>query len=122
LFFSACQEEGSDNCEEPVSCTEIFVTIDLEITNQDQEAVPLDNAYTFIDSRNKIELEITDQMRTSGIYPVATDSNISEFDFEGTTVIFVGEKDGKNLVEHQLVIGKDCCHIQLVEGETEIQI
>jgi hypothetical protein len=122
ILSSSCQQEEDNNCEEPVACTEIFVTIDLEVTNQAGEAVELDNAYTFIDSRSKIEFEITDQMRSSGIYPVANDLNITEFDFEGTIVIFVGEKDGKNVVEHQMTIGKDCCHIQLVEGEAEIQI
>jgi hypothetical protein len=43
-------------------------------------------------------------------------------DFEGNEIVFFGLIEGEIVVEHKMTIGKDCCHIQLVEGETEIQI
>lgn len=121
-FTQISCEDDVVNCEQTVACTEIFVSISVEITDTAGQPVALDHAYTFIDSRNKIEFQISDNNRTIGVYRVADDSHMDDFDFEGTTVIFVGEKNGKNIVEHQMVIGKDCCHILLIAGDDEIVI
>ena len=125
IFFAFIQmscEAEAEKCEQPQVCTDIFVTISLEIKNEANRSVALDDAYTFIDSRTKIEFELTEENKISGIYTVANDNHMDAFDYDGTTVIFVGEKDGANIIEHQMIIGKDCCHIQLITGETEIII
>lgn len=120
----SCEDDQMDasNCNlSNIICTEEFKTITLEITNQNGEAVMLDEFYTFIDSRNKIDTLSNDGFK-NGVYPVVTDSQEKEFQEENTIVIFVGVKDGRNLVEHEMVIKSDCCHIGLVEGDTSITI
>jgi methionine synthase II (cobalamin-independent) len=112
----------SDGCEENKICTEEFRTISLEITNQDGDAVVLDDFYTFLDSRKKFEYTLNDFHTENGIYPVLTDAEMDEVERQGTTLIFVGEKAGKNIVEHQMVIGHDCCHVILIEGDDKIVI
>lgn len=122
--FISCEEENvdSDDCKDTIICTEEFKTISLEITNSDGDPVVLDDFYTFYDSRKKFEYELNDIQQGLGIYPVLTDAEMDEIEKEGTTLIFVGEKDGRNIVEHQMVIGHDCCHVQLIEGQDKIEI
>lgn len=121
----SCQDENldADNCDLSTRiCTEEFRTISLEVTNQEGDPLVLDEFYTFLDSRKKFEFELNDGHILTGIYPVITDAEIEELERKGTTLIFVGERNGKNLVEHQMVIGHDCCHVQLIEGENKIEI
>ncbi|WKV10682.1 hypothetical protein [Marivirga harenae] len=121
----SCEEDklSSDDCEsENLICTEEFRTITLEIKDGNGNPVVLDDFYTFEDSRNKFEFDKNDFQVENGIYPVISDAELEELDKVGTVLIFVGEIDGRNVVEHQMVIGHDCCHVILIEGETEIQI
>jgi len=114
---------SSDNCNlESRICTEEFRTVSLQIQDSDGNPVLLDDFYTFYDSRKKFEYTLDDFDAEEGIYPVLTDAELDEIEKEGTTLIFVGEKDGANIVEHQMVIGHDCCHIQLLEGDNKIII
>ncbi|WP_375578827.1 hypothetical protein ABWH96_17655 [Marivirga tractuosa] len=125
LTFFSCEEDAvnNDDCNlESRICTEEFRLILLEITTPQGEPVVLDDFYTFLDSRKKFEFDLDDFQLGSGTYPVITDAELEELNREGTTFIFVGEKDGKNLVEHQMVIGHDCCHVQLIEGDNKIVI
>ncbi|RUA30425.1 MAG: hypothetical protein DSY77_14220 [Bacteroidetes bacterium] len=113
---------NSAECDGNLFCTKEFRTISLEITNQEGNPIVLDDFYTFYDSRKKFEYELNDIQKRQGIYPVLTDAEMDEVEKEGTTLIFVGEKDGRNIVEHQMVIGHDCCHVILIEGESKIVI
>jgi hypothetical protein len=118
-FFS-CEKEkvDADDCQrELLICTEEFRTI-----YQEGDPIVLDDFYTFLDSRKKFEFTLNEIQEGQGIYPVLTDAEMDEIDRGGTTLIFVGEKDGKNLVEHQMVIGHDCCHVILIEGDDKIVI
>ncbi|MBK6266225.1 hypothetical protein JKA74_14360 [Marivirga sp. S37H4] len=122
IFLVSCKEEEEDNCAESIVCSDVFISISVNIKDSDGEAVVLDEFYTFIDSRTKIELDRSDFQIEKGIYPVATDANEDLIDFEGTNVVFVGKMDGENVIEHPMIIGKDCCHIKLIQGEEEIII
>lgn len=120
LFSCEDEETKIDECNAPRACTYDLRSVSIEIKNTDGEPVILDDFYTFFDSRKKLEYEYFS--KENGVYPVLTDSEISHLDRSGTTLIFVGEKDGKNLVEHQMVIGHDCCHVILIEGDDKIVI
>jgi hypothetical protein len=125
ISFFSCTDENSPagECDLKLSiCTEEFRSITLEIEDFDGNPVILENFYTFLDSRKKFDFELDDFQLESGTYPVITDSELEELDREGTVLIFVGEIDGKNIVEHQILIGHDCCHAQLIEGDDKILI
>ncbi|MGJ3234790.1 hypothetical protein [Marivirga sp.] len=125
ISLFSCEEENlsSDDCDSVSKiCTEEFRSITLEIVDLEGEPVILDDFYTFLDSRKKFEFTLNEIQEGQGVYPVLTDAEMDEIDREGTTLIFVGEKDGKNLVEHQMVIGHDCCHVILIEGDDKIVI
>jgi len=92
----------------------------LNIKDQAGVAVILDDYYTFLNSRSRFTANSGNQQ--AGEYPVVTDADMELLAEEGTTLIFVGVINDKNVVEHQMMIGKDCCHIQLIEGETTVII
>lgn len=125
IFLFSCEDEISseDDCDLGSRvCTEEFKSIVLEINDPTGAPVVLDDFYTFYDSRKKFEYELNDLQKGKGVYPVITDAEMDELDREGTTLIFVGEKNGVNIVEHQMVIGHDCCHVQVIEGDDKIVI
>jgi len=123
LLLSCNDETNSDKLDcSSISCTFELRSIVLEITDAKGGAVILDDYHSFIGSRTKFKIDKSSDSRFQAFYPVATDSNMDLLEAEGTIVIFVGIIDGKNVVEHQMLIGKDCCHIQLIEGATEIVV
>ncbi len=122
ILFTSCEKEEDNPCTDQLACTEIFVTLSVEVVDQDGEPVILDNYYTFIDQSNRFDFTDSSYNLGEGVYVIATDNERPEIDFGGTNVVFVGELNGKNVVEKSLVIGKDCCHIELLQGETNIQI
>jgi hypothetical protein len=122
IFFTSCDKEEENPCTDIQACTEVFVTITVEITDRDGNPVVLDNYYTFIDQRNRFDYTDASYNLEDGKYLVATDSEMSQLNFAGINVVFIGELGGINVVEQPLVLGKDCCHIKLLKGETNIQI
>lgn len=122
-LFSCEDDNRAPDCEfDLLMCTEEFRSISLEISDVNGNPVILDDFYTFLDSRKRFEYELDADQMANGIYPVFTDADLQEIEKAGTTLIFVGEIEDRNLVEHQMVIGHDCCHIQLVEGKKKIII
>ncbi|SMG28498.1 hypothetical protein SAMN05661096_01712 [Marivirga sericea] len=130
-FFSlaaTCQDQNSTSvdskenpCPPDVICTMEFRVLKLQIVDQSGSPVQLDSYYTeFSDFNVTIDEELT--QLEEGNYPVATDGEMDSVDFEGKVVTFIGIKNGSKIVEHKMVIGKDCCHIILVEGEQKITI
>ena len=122
LLFISCEEENEDNCTVNRICTDIFSTVTIQVTDQNGEPVILDNYYTFFDQRKRFDFTDSSFLLGEGVYVVATDNEMPDINFDGTNAVFVGQINGDNVVEEPLILGKDCCHIELVQGKTEIQI
>lgn len=130
-FFSmaaTCQDNNSDStdskenpCPPDIICTMEFKIINLEIISKSGKPIILDEFYITIENT---KIEIPDDVYESkdGIYPVATDGQMEHLDFDGNEVSFFGLIVGETVVVHKMIIGKDCCHIQLVEGEEKITL
>lgn len=122
---ATCQDQNKsikDNpCDPDVICTMEFRVIKLQIQDKDGNPVQLDSYYTeFKDFNVTIDEELT--QLEEGFYPVATDGEMDSVSFEGMEVTFIGIRNGSKVVKHNMIIGKDCCHIQLIEGEEKITI
>tara|TARA_R110002012_G_scaffold252147_3_gene430849 strand:+ start:64012 stop:64392 length:381 start_codon:yes stop_codon:yes gene_type:complete len=122
---ATCQDQNKSNkdnpCDPDVICTMEFRVIKLQIQDQHGNPVQLDSYYTeFKDFNVTIDQELT--QLEEGFYPVATDGEMDSVSFEGKTVIFVGVKNGEKVVTQEMLIGKDCCHILLVEGVEKVTI
>jgi hypothetical protein len=123
---ATCQENNSKDqienpCDPDIMCTMEFRIINLEVRNESGGAIFLDDFYSEI---NGEKIEIPDDVYESkdGFYPVATDGQMKVLDFEGNEIIFYGLINGEIVVEHKMIIGKDCCHIQSIEGVEKITV
>jgi len=122
ILMSACDDESVElNCE-AVQCAVSDGLISIKITDDSGNPIQLDDYYSFIDSRTRFQEFQKDYAIRPGRYPVATNEQYDLFNPEGTILTFVGVVDGRNVVEHQMLIGKNCCNIELIEGENEITI
>lgn len=118
---SNSQSQNENPCPPDIICTMEFRIINLEIRDKAGEAIILDEFYSEMDG-DKIEIPVDVYEPKNGIYPVVTDGQMEILDFDGNEVIFYGMLNGETVVEHKMVIGKDCCHILLVEGDKKITI
>lgn len=124
---ATCQDKNSKSqdkknpCDPNIMCTMEFRIIDLEIRDNAGEAIILDEFYSEVDGE-KIEIPDDVYELNDGFYPVATDGQMEVLDFDGNEVTFYGMLNGETVVKHKMIIGKDCCHIQLVEGEQKTVI
>lgn len=115
------QDSTREPCDPTIICTMEFKIIKLQITNESGEPVVLDDFYTQMEGEQLVIPKDLYELK-NGKYPVATDAQMKDLDFEGNKLFFVGFHDGKEVVRHQMIIGKDCCHIQHIEGEQTIKI
>ncbi|WMN06181.1 hypothetical protein QYS48_31855 [Marivirga arenosa] len=127
-FFSlaaTCQNQKKTTKENPcdptIICTMEFKVIKLEIVDSEGNPVQLDEYYTEIEDK-KIIVDKDLIGNPNGIYPVASDDEMDKVSFEGDKLTFIGLLNGEKVVKHTLVIGKDCCHIQLIKGEQKIEL
>lgn len=119
----SCQEDISADqanpCTADIDCTREFRIINLEIVDQNGDPVIFDDYFTEFEDFNvkvqKDEFKIQD-----GFYPVASDGEMDQLDFEGKKAIFRVLRNGTPIIKHEMVIAKDCCHVLLISGEDKI--
>ncbi len=108
-------------CDPDIMCTMDFRVVNLTIINGEGKPVMLDDFYTeFEDFTFKTQRD--EYQIQEGLYPVVNDGDMYRLSFKGNSAVFIGIKDGKKILEHNLKVGKDCCHVVLMEGEEQIFI
>lgn len=127
MGWSSCSGDTQileTDCPEDLICTEQFVTIQLQLTNANNQAVALDSfKSTNLDTGQQWELDQENAPEpNNGYYPVLTDAQMEEIAQAGSRIAFSGKKNGEEVVKALYVIGHDCCHITLISGEQEIQL
>ncbi|MEQ8470869.1 MAG: hypothetical protein RIC35_06765 [Marinoscillum sp.] len=95
-------------------CTHQYVIVGLELYDLDGERIQLDSSKTSLNSKVIFSKDYSTEAST--YHSVITDSEYVEVDFSGTEVTFTGWLDGQQIVEQDFIIGKDCCHIEKIEG------
>lgn len=123
LLNVKCDEEYRDNCDSAV-CTEIFVSVVLEIKNNaDQSPYLLTDYKVILTSDNSDITPASDSYsKSQGYYVIANDMKRELFKFKNVKVEFKGYKNNDLVIQRQFTITADCCHISLVEGNTLIYI
>ena len=119
LFITGCQNEELD-CGEITACTRELRTVKVEIMDPEGVPVELDRTETssqFGKTVTTYEGASDDQ---NGVYLVISDTHKSDLPSEFKIVRFRGWKNGRELVDQQFVINKDCCHIGKLEGPNQI--
>ena len=119
LLFE-CDDDNRTNCKFAV-CTEEFRSIVFSIKHaSDNTAFVLTN-YKVTRLSDNTDITITDDNLTdnNGYYLITNDLKLDLFKFKNTEVEFKGYLNNDLVIQKRLTITSDCCHISLVEGETD---
>ncbi|MFY0686882.1 MAG: hypothetical protein JXQ90_06940 [Cyclobacteriaceae bacterium] len=121
ILFIACETDPGSDCGGDLLCTEQLVTLGVTITENDA-AVLLDEATTTFVSTGEVIRPHADIGWGDGFYIIMTDAQFDSIEQSGTEVIFRGYINGDLIVEQTYTIGHDCCHVELIDGPTEIML
>lgn len=123
LFTSfGCQSNKDEGCRNSI-CTAIFVMINVTIEDENGDPVVLDDFEIInLENNSAIDLNMSqfeiDQNAANGIYTIMTDLAMDQN--EVLNLQFIGFLNSQEVLRRDYVIEKDCCHIQLVSGNTEV--
>jgi hypothetical protein len=117
----SCNQNG--NCLGTQACTEELRIITVDIYASNNSPVSLDSAYSILADGRSFSFENDDLLLgTSGTYTILTDAEMDHVEKRGTEVIFEGWIDQDKVISEVYLIGHDCCHIELLDGETNLII
>ena len=119
LLFE-CDDDNKTNCEFAI-CTEEFRTIVVSVKHADNNTPFVLTDYKVMRMADNKDITITDNNLTdnNGYYQIANDSKLDLFKFKNTEVEFNGYLNDNLVIQKRLIITSDCCHISLVEGNTD---
>lgn len=127
LLTLNCSDNDTDdasNCSD-VFCTEEFRTITVSVKDNDGVAVALDS-FKVVDLTNgeNITLDASgseyEWMTKNGTYPLFSDKYVAKYRNKEIEINFQAYVDDKILVDSDFTVGADCCHVVLIEGDTDI--
>ncbi len=121
LAASVGCNKSTEECPQDQMCTEEFRFITLEAKDTAQAPYLLDSVHTVVVESGAV-VHPMDQMMDPGIYIVLSDNEKNLTSLAGDTFLFNGFKGGVLKVNEQFVIRHDCCHINLVSGNTSVTI
>jgi len=125
LPFFSCNDESLD-CPDNIACTEQFEIILVKISDSQGSPVQLDNYFTVdLQSDEIYDFQSQDTyldsiLRVNGNYILFTDGQMDKINKSGTRFSFKGFINSTEVVSEKFLIGHDCCHVVLLEGNTEI--
>ena len=115
ILIQSCRDSTLD---EGVLCTEEFRIISVKITGGQ-----FDEFYTVRKANNDtIRLNPFNGGSFEDFYPVLDDSYHSKLKNDQDTFTFHGFLESQLLIKEDYIIKADQCHIELVNGKTEIQL
>ena len=119
LLFE-CDDDNKANCTFAV-CTEEFRSIFVSIKHESDNTVFVLTDYKVIRLSDNKDITITDDNLhdNNGYYQITNDLKLDLFKFKNTEVEFKGYLNDVLVIQKRLNITSDCCHISLVDGETE---
>lgn len=127
--FTSCQDIFNDdskdvNCKR-VACTEDFRMITVSFKDHNGNAIELESFQVFYKETGK-EFPLDEDLLTGmekGVYVIASDRDMEDVTMEGTDLIFRASTSTKSTISEDVVIGKDCCHIdRLDDGDWEFTL
>jgi len=109
------------------ACTEEFLTLAVTIVDLDYNPVDLES-YKVVTAETKQDITINpnqtelDWMKSFGMYPLFSDSFANDYINDSVEINFMGYINNKIVVNEKYIVGADCCHVHLIEGQTDIQL
>lgn len=108
------------DCPKDIICTMDYRTITVTIKDKNGQSITLDKYTSDLKGTAKSLIRNNATESISDSYIIAADNAMNIVGKNGKEVEFIGYKNGKEVVRRTFKIGHDCCHIKLLEGETEI--
>ena len=126
IIFFGCTNDDKSDCSD-MACTEVFKTITVSIKNSNGNPIALDRfEVTIFDSGTDITRNVNETeyelMKQNGVYPLFGDENSEEYENKELKIIFKGFIDSQEIVNSNYNVGADCCHVFLIDGNTELII
>ena len=127
LILVACNDNDDaeqQDCTEAI-CTLNFVTITVSVKDASGEPVSLDS-YEVIDNETGENLAADfngdeyQYLKEQGFYPILSDANRIQYQNSTATLTFKGVIDNEEVINETYKVTADCCHVNLISGNTEI--
>jgi hypothetical protein len=116
IILSLSCNEVKD-CGDHLICTEIYVSLTVQIKDADGEPALLDSAYSIHSASGKVyKNNEALMMLDPGTFILWTDGELDITEKDGSKIRFEGWRSGKKVISEDYLIGHDCCHIELLEG------
>ena len=125
ISIASCTDEPIV-CTENIACTRQFEILTVKISDHLGEPIPLDNYFTLdLPNGNIYDFQNQDDYldsvsKANGNYILLTDGQMNIINKSGTRFTFKGFVNNMEVVSENYLIGHDCCHVVLMEGNTEI--
>lgn len=113
--LAGCEPKGE--CDSQRACTMEYRFITIEVRDSLLNPYTLDSTVTFIAKTGEV-LSMEEQSWQDGVYTAFTDSQMDYTNTVGESFTFRGYRNGEQKVSEALLIRHDCCHIELVAGNT----
>ena len=116
---------SNNDCPPDIMCTMDFRSVSLTLTDQNNGPVILDSFRSDLATKDSVLMDQTSEPQHidfKNVYVVANDSHMRTVVKSGSDVVFRGFKAGREVVNHKMKIGHDCCHISLISGSNTVTI
>ncbi len=126
IILLGCTNEDKSDCSD-VACTEEFKTITISVKDSNGKPIALNRFKVIIlDSGSDITRSVNDTefelMKQIGVYPLFGDENRGEYENKELEINFKGFIDNQEIVNSNYIVGADCCHVHLIEGNADIRL
>jgi hypothetical protein len=123
LLLLGCNNDKSDCAD--TFCTENFLTITVSIKDTNAIPIALDRFEVLVIESgvditrivNDSEIEI---MKQNGTYPLFGDEYQQSYANTQVQINFKGIINNQIIVNEDFTVGADCCHVNLISGNTNI--
>lgn len=127
LLAIACESnENPPDCS-TVLCTAEFRVISVSVSDPSGTTIPLDS-YQVIelpggnDVTPAYSAEDLETYREFNEYPILTDARGAELRNERVVLEFRGFTNETRVASRTFLVGADCCHVAVFEGDTDIVV
>lgn len=121
ICMSAACKKDKNNCEDAI-CTMDFRSVTLQVTDANNNAVVLDEAYTVKINTNDTLRYNEQNNNNNGYYTVLNDSYRANIQNQQHAFMFIGIKNNQRVVNESYTISADCCHISKVSGKESVTV
>ena len=126
LMITTCnnnQDEKND-CSE-VICTMEFRSISVSLKDKSEMPVSLDRfKVTATETGKDMTRDVNDLnwelIRQTGNYPIFGDEFSKEYQNKEVEILFEGFIGNDRIANLTFLVGADCCHVQLIDGQLEV--